>query len=142
KIEEFTGDTVVRTTWEALYRGMDLVVKHRVNWINSEFTIELDIYSKTPVYTINKGDEFMLKLYNGDIIKLESLETKISSPQISQYGSGSIVKIAYLLTQNSIDLLKKDDIDKIRINTNKGYLEGELTKKQSQKLIKAIEILE
>lgn len=144
KIDEFTNNSVKRTSWEKLVWEMDLTVYYRISKINEIVLIELKASNRS-VFSIAKDQELMLKLVNGEIIKLLNVEyvlTCTGCGAIGLNGSGAEgIHATYMLDKETIDKIKVSQIEKIRIYTSKGYFEKELKEKFAKSIISSISLI-
>lgn len=147
RIDEFTGDTIVRTSWETLHAGFDFASYFRVTWINSDFYFELKLMvAGGKVFSINKNDEIILKFNDGSIMKINAMKYGITSIGAGARGlSGSNamgLEMNYFLQNRNIKILDKKLIEKMRIYLTDSYIECKLSKRNSKKIQNAVKMLE
>lgn len=148
KVDEFTEKAIKRTSWETMTMKFGFVTYFRVSSVNhyKYFDLKMMIGSDGKVFSISKDQELMLKLDNGEIVKLKNIESTVTCRGCGAKGlSGSSahgIKVSYSINQDEFNLLKNNLIKKYRVYTNDGYYEKELKSKQSKKIIKALELIE
>jgi len=144
KIDEFTKNSVKRTSWEKLVFELDLTAYFRISKINDIFYFDLKAMDQS-VFSIAEGQEIMFKLKNGKIIKLNNLEYALTCTgcgAIGYAGSGGIgIKVSYEISKEFLDLLRANQVEKIRIYTSKGYIEKEIKEKFAKKLENAFKLI-
>lgn len=145
KIDDFTNNTVKRTSWETINMTMKFTAYFRISKINDNFYFDLKMMIGTGVFSIGEGQEIMFKLSDGEIIKLPNLEYAITCTGCGAKGfSGSQaqgIKVSYGITPEQIKKLKNNLAIKIRIYTNDGYVENDLKSKYYKKVQKAISLV-
>jgi len=128
--DEFTGKKVIITKQERVTSG--LMRKLFWNYRSYDNKVILDIYDfrdmTTDIFTIRKGNSFMIKLANDEIITLKANESKTS-----KYGKSS-TSIAISLDIDSLSLVKLSSIGikKIRIYEREEYTEVDISDKGSR----------
>ena len=147
KIDDFTGNTVKRTSWETLNMTMKFTAYFRISKINDNYYFNLKMMlGGGSVFSIGEGQEFMFKLSNGEIIKLPNLEYAITCTGCGAKGfSGSQaqgIQVSYRIMPEQIEKLKNNPAIKIRIYTNDGYVENDLKPKYYKKVQKALSLVE
>ena len=144
KVDEFTGNSIKRTSWEILNQTMKFNAFTRISEINGNVYLDLKLMTGK-VFAIDEGDEFMLKLNNDEILKLQNLKYEITCTGCGARGySGSQAQglsVVYLLSKDQIDKLLEFGIMKIRIYTTDGYLEEDLKTKNSNVLMNSLKLL-
>lgn len=147
KVDEFTNNTVKRTSWEMFNSDFKFTAYFRVSQINDNqyFDLKLMLASGS-VFSIGKDQEIMFKLSNDTIIKLPNLEYSVSCRGCGAKGlmgsEAQGIQVSYPISKTQSDLLKSISIAKVRIYTNDGYIEDEMKTKNAVKIKKALALLE
>jgi len=147
-IDDFTGDKILRTSWEKLIYNNKTVTYFRLVKINDFRFVQLKIMYgnfNRRVFSINKQQESMIKFTNGEIAKLFCTDYTITCTgcgAIGINGSGAQgIKVSYIL--NNIEYEKfTDRIEKIRIYTSIGLIDNEIKPKHSKLFINALKLIE
>lgn len=146
EVDDFTNNTVKRTSWETINMTLEFAAYFRVSKINDNFYFDLKMMMGTSVFSIDKGQELMFKLANEEIIKLPNLNYAITCKGCGARGfSGSEaqgIKVSYPITLEQIKKLNENMAVKIRIYTNAGYVENDLKLKYQKKIQKALLLFE
>jgi hypothetical protein len=140
KKDEFTGNSIIRTSWETIQSNFHFTGYFRISRINDHIYFDLKmILGSGGVFAINKDDQLMFKLENDSIITLYNLEYALTCSgcgAISLAGSSAQgIKTSYSLSEQNVEELKKFKIVKWRIYTTNGYVEDEI-KEKKQELIR------
>jgi hypothetical protein len=142
EVDEFTGNSIKRTSWELLSTFKPYF---RISKINNSYTFQIKLMLGN-VFSIDKGEFLMLKLDNDSIVKLPNLEYAITCTgcgAVGYLGSGAQgIHVKYILHEEAREKLKKHLVTKIRIYTSDGYVDYDTKKKNAQKIIKALEIID
>lgn len=137
-IDEFTGNSVKRTSWETLNMTMQFTAYYRISKINDHYYLNLKMMLNK-VFSISKDQEFMFKLDDGTVLKFLNLEYTTTCRGCGAKGfSGSEaqgIEVSYPVKKEQIDILINNRIEKLRIYTNDGYLENEVSEKRSKEII-------
>ena len=146
KIDEFTKDTIKRTSWKSLRENMFETYYFRISKINNSYYFGLKIMLNNTVFSIDKENELAFKLENDSIITLNNLQYKITSygdGAISPAGSASLgIHVEYAgLNKILIDTLKKHKVVKIRIYFIDKYKEVDINDKHAQFIINALNLI-
>lgn len=136
KVDDFTGEKVVTTSWEKVYSG-GMTGKNqtriRLRHEGSSDFIEFRIFTDC-VASCDKGKEILLKTNNG-IIKVHNLEYTLTKPgDWNPNGINDKLGIYLVCSGSDIHKLAKEAIIKMRITLSDGYRDLELKEKESQKL--------
>jgi hypothetical protein len=146
KVDEFTNNSIKRTSWETLNMSMDFTAYYRISSINNQKYFDLKLMIGAKVFSINKDQELMFKLENGEFVKLPNLEYSITCTGCGAIGfSGSQAqgaKIMYPIDDAQFEMLKNNTVVKVRIYTSDGYVEDETKEKYAIKMQKAIKLVE
>lgn len=119
KTDEFTGDKSVHTDFTRFSSPFK-------DNINSEFmfyysqsdnlaALVIRVQSRKSYNYAKRGSDFFIKLENGEVIKL----TTIDDPELEE----SYVQSACMITLDELKQLAYNKIDKCRLDTDKGYIE-------------------
>jgi hypothetical protein len=146
EVDEFTGNTVMRTSWETLYASLKFTSYYRVSKINNDYYLDLKIVMNGAVFSIDEGAELMIKLKTSEIISLSNLEFKVTclgcGAKGLAYSSAQGIQVSYKLSKSQIDELKKGIGTKLRIYTSKGYLEGNIKARNYKKFKNALGLID
>jgi len=144
KIDEFTKNSIKRTSWETLtnpsFNG-NFASYVRISKINSTFYLNFKMWNNG-IFSILKDDNLFFKLKNDSIVTLFANESTISCRGCGSKGmAGSDafgVKVNFNLDSKDIELLKGSEIEKIRIYTTGGYLEKAVKERFSEVIKKEL----
>lgn len=136
KIDDFTGEKVVETSWEKIYQGgatgknqTRIRFRHEGGIDFIEFRIFTDC-----VASCDKGQEILLKTNSG-IIKVYNLEYTLAKPgDWNPKGVNNKLGIYLVCSGSELEKLKKESVSKIRITLSEGYRDLELKEKDSLKM--------
>lgn len=146
KVDEFTNNTVKRTSWETLNMTMKFTAYFRVSSINDHDYFDLKLMLGGKVFSIGKDQEIMFKLDNGEFVKLPNLKFTITCTGCGAKGySGSAaqgIKVSYPIDKEQFEKLKNNTVVKIRIYTNDGYVENDTKEKHAKKIQTALKLVE
>ncbi|MDB5274068.1 MAG: hypothetical protein JWO58_2435 [Chitinophagaceae bacterium] len=145
--DAFTKRQIKRTSWETLSMSMDFTAYYRISKIDSTIYFDLKMMiASGSVFAINKGQEIMFKLTNGEIVKSGSLEYAITCTGCGAKGyvgsAAQGIDISYLLDSTQINLLKNNVVEKVRIYTTDGYVEHIIKSGAYTKLKKSLSLIE
>jgi hypothetical protein len=144
KTDEFTKNSVKRTSWETLSSSSVANAHFRISLINEYETFDVKLMINK-VFSIDKDQELMFKLANGDVVKLQNLKYTITCNGCGATGlAGSEaegIQVVYPLAKEQIEQLKANKIVKVRIYTNDGYVEDDVKDKNAEKIIKSLQLL-
>ncbi len=130
KVDEFTGEKMKTTSWEKFNFSFssNFIAYGRFMKMEDEIFFNLKMRMTTSkVFSMDKGEKFMIKMKSGEIIELRNTEYEIScigcgSPGLE--GSGVYgVDLKFRLSNSQIESLIKEEAYKVRINTSIGYVE-------------------
>ena len=145
KVDDFTGNSIKRTSWETLNMTMTFTAYFRISRINDNFFFDLKMITGS-VFSIGKGQKLMFKLSDGEIIELQNFKYAISCIGCGAKGiSGSGVqgiRVLYPISSENIKKLKNNLAVKIRVYTNDGYLEIKIKSTKFRKVQKALSLVE
>jgi hypothetical protein len=146
EIDEFTGNTVKRTSWETFNNNTGFYGHFRISKINNSYFFDLKMMIGNSVFSINQNDELLFKLSNDDVVTLNNIEYSLACIGCGAKGfagsQGYGVNTSYPISIEQIEQLKNSDIVKIRIYTSKGYVESDIKAKHASKINKALTIIE
>lgn len=138
KKDDFTGKLVKRTSWESLFSSSDGVAHFRVSEVGDDETIDLKLMLGGKVFSIEKDNEMMLKLDDGEVVTLACFQYAISSKgagATGMNGSGAQgVQVMYPITKDQATQLKAHKIVKVRIVYTEGALDSDVNDKNATKL--------
>jgi len=150
KVDEFTNNKVMRTSWETLNISWKYTGYFRISQINETMYFDLKMsiaegLSKGRIFSIGEGQEIMFKIESGEIIKLKNLKhevTCIGCGAIGYAGSaGYGLSVSFLLSKENAEKLKNNKVVKIRIYTSDGYVEDDTKLKHAEKIISSLNLL-
>lgn len=146
EIDEFTGDLVKRTNWVEFSSNMKFTGRFRISRINDMTFFNLKMVVNGSVFSMDKGEKLMFKMKNGDIVELNNLKYTITCIGCGASGllSSGIpgIEVAYFLSNETIEILKKNTAVKIRIYADDFYVENDLRANQYAKIQKALFLVE
>lgn len=146
KVDDFTNNSVKRTSWETINMDMKFTAYFRLSKINDAMYFDLKMMIGGGVFAIGEDQELMFKLKDGQIVKLKNLEHTITCRGCGANGlSGSNahgLKVSYLITAEQAGLLTDSVVEKIRIYTTDGYVEDDLNSKTNSKIQRALALIE
>lgn len=147
EVDEFTGESIKETSWAtisaSLFKGF--FAYYRFTKINETYYFNFKLIDKGQVFSIDKGQEFLFKLENNDILKLVNPKTKISC-----YGCGSIslvgseaegVEVAYPISKQQLETLKKFSPAKFRVYVDEKHIEKTIRPKFVKKFYDVISLI-
>lgn len=142
KIDDFTNDTIITTSWEKIYGGGlsgQNQTRIQLKKIGSENYMYFRIFTND-VASINKGSKVLIKTSN-DIVNATVVEYAITepgawSPSKINNKLGIFFKCAY-----DVNELQSFTIEKIRIPFTDGNLDLDIKKKDSDKIQKMISMI-
>jgi hypothetical protein len=152
QVDEFTKNTVKRTSWEPLSKTGRMYAHVRAAKINDKYSLDLKLMFKegllygTSVFAVKDGQNVMLKLDNDSIVKLDVLKYEISCRgcgAINLIGSdGQGVHLIMLLDKETVAYLSGNKVVKIRVYTTDGYTESDIKEKHQQSISSLFKLLE
>jgi len=143
KIDEFTKHHVIESSWFTIKSNFGKEYKCKLSKIDSDkITLVLKMVTTgSMVYSINAGDELMLKLDNDSIVTLHCLEYVISSMSHSGSITSTFSQQRYSLYYNDIKQILEHKVFKFRVYTSEGYIEIDILNEDNQiKLSNAIKL--
>jgi len=144
KTDDFTKKIVKSTSWETLYTTMTANAYFRisVNGDNEFFDLK---YQEGKIFSIDKDEELMFKLDNGEIVKVLNLEYKITCEGCGSKGfigrGAEGIQVSYPLDKETIEKLKGHKVVKVRINITTGFYENEVKDKNAAKITASLNLL-
>lgn len=147
KIDDFTKNTVKRTSWETLNMSMKFTAYFRISKINEHTYFDLKMgIGLGEIFSIGKDQEIMFKLANDSIVSLPNLEYALTCKGCGAKGymgsAAQSIQVSYPINIEQIEFLKKEKALKVRVYTNTGYVEDELKDKNALKIKKALSLVE
>lgn len=151
KVDEFTKNKVKKSSWELLtkgsFRANSFRSFFRFSQINDAYYIDIKMMPISGgVYSISKGAELMFKVDTGQIISLKNIDYTISCRGCGAKGfAGSEAmgtQTSYVISKDDLLLLKNKLIHKMRIYTNDGYMEEEISDKSRELIVGTINLLD
>ena len=146
QVDEFSNNSVKRTSWETLNMTMTFSGYFRISRINDNNYFDLKLMLGGSVFSIDKDQQIMFKLDNGEFVKLSNLEYRITCTGCGAKGfSGSSaqgIKVSYPIDKEQFEQLRNNTVVKIRIYTNDGYVEDDTKEKHAKKIPAALKLVE
>ena len=136
KIDDFTGEKVVTTSWEKIYSGgatgknqTRIRFRHEGGVDLIEFRVLTDCAT-----SCNKGQEMLLKTNDG-IIKVKNVEYTLAKPgDWTPNGINSKLGIYIVCLGSDLEKLSNETVTKMRLTFSDGYRDIALKEKDSSKL--------
>lgn len=137
--DDFTGDTIIKTSWEKIYSGGMTgkdQTRIQIQQINGTQYILFRVFTNR-VVSISQGSEIMFKTADG-IVKALATDYAIAEP--GAWSPNAINKNLGILFTTKVDLsLFSGEIEKIRIPFNDGNLDLSIKDKEADKISKMIQ---
>ena len=145
-VDEFTNNKIKRTSWTSINNMLRFTAYFRISRINDNYYFDLKLMIGTSVFSIEKDQELMFKLSNGEVIKLLNTQYAITCTGCGAKGflgsQAQGIHTSYYFTNEQIKKLKEIPAIKIRIYTSKGYVEDNIKPKYYKKLQTALFLVE
>lgn len=141
KIDDFTGEKVITTSWEKIYTG-GLTGKNqtrvRFRHENNRDFMEFRLFNDC-VTSCNKDDEVLIKTNNG-LVRLSNSTYTLSKPGDWTPSAINNKQGIYSICYGDMTKLKDSKAKKIRFYLTDGYRDIELKEKDSEMLNKLYNI--
>ena len=142
KVDDFTKNSVIRTSFEVLSRsGFNSYC--RINKINQSYYLQIRVMNGS-VLSVRFNSDVMFKMSNDSIISLKVMEgasSCIGCGAIGFLGSASPgIDFQVILTSEEIEQFKSLKVKKVRIYTIDGYIEAEVKEKFSDIIAKELNL--
>lgn len=139
KIDEFTKQSIQKTSWETLFSTTKGTSYFRISKIDNILFVQLKFRLnegfETKSFSIEKNQELMFKTKEGEIITLKNLKstvTCVGCGAISFNASQALgIEVSYQMSEEQFNILKNSFLEKIRIYTDIDYKEFEIKKKNA-----------
>ena len=135
EIDDFTGERVVETSWERIYRGGatgSYQTRVRFRYENGKEYIEFRIYTGY-VTSCLAGDRILMKTDKG-IVRVSNVEYAVTEAG-AWHPDGINARLGiYLVCRGDMDMLAESDVRKVRFYFNKKYVDIELGGKGAETL--------
>jgi len=145
EVDEFTGVSIKQSSFERLNWDYDFTVYARLTKTGNQYWLDIKMIQAGKVFAIDKGDELMLKLDDGNVVKLKNKEFTVTCRGCGAAGSGGSsapgLQVHYLLQENEFNQLLHSAITKLRIHTTDGYLESPVKQKYDKKFKRSMELV-
>lgn len=147
RVDDFTGNSVKRTTWEKIEQSMaNGTFFIQASKLNSYYYIGLKVMlNDQRHFAISEGSKLMFKLVDGQILTVNASEYAITGRgdgARGYIGSAAIgIKVDYQMPKQIVDAIAVIPVEKVRMYTNDGYVEFELSEKRSKLLSKTLELV-
>lgn len=138
EVDEFTGKSVIETSWETLNRKTKLYSYVRFREIDNTIFLffRMGTGSGNKAYSVEKGEVLFLKFTDDEVLKLTNHQYQITSVgggAIGLIGSNGLgLELSCLIDQEILSKLKEKTIAKVRVYTSEGYAEAEVNKKHAE----------
>lgn len=142
KTDKFTGKTTEYTPLETIYRRLGAgqageKVEYSLMKINDSLYLYLNIRKGgSGLYQINEGQAAYLKPLGGESIKLKAAATQVSETLMQ--ADGALISNLYYLDGAALDMLRKNDLEGIRVEHQSGNFDYELKGKFAGTIRKAL----
>ena len=146
KVDDFTNNTVKRTSWERITMNMGFTSYFRFSQINANnyFDLKLMLASGS-VFAIDKNQKIMFKLDNGELVTLHNLEYVITCRGCGAKGyigsDAQGIKTSYPIDKEQFEKIMNNTVVKIRIYTTDGYIENDIKEKNAKKISNALKLI-
>jgi len=144
KKDDFSNKSVKRTSWETLYKTLSTESHFSFSKVDSSAFINVKLMIGK-VFSIEKNQELMFKLDNGDIVKLACLEYQVTCNGCGAVGligrQAEGLNAAYWLSKDQLDKLKTHKVVKVRINTIYGYIDEDVKEKNANKIMACVNLI-
>lgn len=142
EIDEFTGKEIIETSWELLTKDRKAKIASYARYRKIDEILYLDVRMILPYhdfFTVREGDVFYIKFSDDEVITLQNNELTFSGIGKGSIGlSGSEANGIFLsfniTSDKTIQKLKENQINKIRLYTTNGYMNAEVKEKYSKKM--------
>ena len=146
EVDEFTKASIKTTSWETITYSGRFVAYASISKIDETYYLNLRVMlPSSEVFSIDKGDELMIKTATDSIITLYNLKYEISCTGCGAKGLlGSGVpgmEVKYKIPSEIVSFLLNTRINKLRIYTTDGYAEGDIKDKNAETLIKLLKLV-
>lgn len=146
EIDEFTGKKIKRTEWVSLTSGMqNKELKQSLVKVDSSYAINIKFTETYTPHSINKGNEMMLKLENGEVVTLYCENSKVSCIGCGATGfvgsKAPGLDVFFPFTKEQLDKLLISSLAKIRLYLNEGYSEFVIKEKSAKKFLEALKAI-
>lgn len=151
-VDELGNDMVKKTSWETLNKSNPkepATVYYRLTYFNNSYYLDVKmlIYAgiRLQSFYIDRDEEFIIKLDNGEIITLycytrtESCQGCGSTGLLGSSGEG--IYVIYPIDESDLEMLKEHKIVKLRIFTSEGYADCDIKGKDSAKFKRAVNLI-
>jgi hypothetical protein len=134
KVDEFTKNSVKRTSWEPVSKMGKIYAHVRASKINDQYYLDVKtILLAGDVFGIKEGDVVMLKMSTDSILTLNNPKHLVSCKgcgSVNIIGSdGYGVELNLPVLPDQVDYLISNKITKIRIYTTDGFVESDIKEK-------------
>lgn len=148
KIDEFTKDSIRRTSWEILSRTLKSEGYFRISQINGQYSFDLKLMLGSgpgKAFSINEGDKLMFLTVDDEIIELINLKYALTCNGCGSkglVGSNRLgIEVTYKIEHKYIESLSIKQLKKVRIYTSLGYEEISLNGEQAKMIRDSLNLL-
>ncbi|MFI2744192.1 hypothetical protein ACG2LH_15770 [Zhouia sp. PK063] len=149
--DEFKKKEYSRTEWDVLLKK-SIVLTNSIKYSLVKYSDSIYINAKiildggNKVFAVRDNEELLLLLDNDETVTLKNSKYTVSSEGGASSGliGGSkygLTLLYYFANQKDIRNLVKSPIKKVRIYTNEGYLEGDISKKNSRHFAQNLKLI-
>lgn len=145
KVDEFTKNTVKRTSWNVLTPANKFRSMVRVSAINGLSTLNLKVICGGDVFSVEEGAKLMLMTETDSVVTLSNDEYAIS--RIGEGSDGMAfsalrgVNLTFIVPESSRGVLRENKIKKIRLYTTDGYVESEVKSGNADLIMKQFDLV-
>lgn len=146
QVDEFTNQSIIRSSWEPLSKTMNGSIHFRISKINSFYFLELKMIlgQGGSVFAIDEDNQLMFKLSSGDIVTLHNKTYTITCEGCGAVGfvgsTAQGIQVTYPLNDDQVKTLKSSSIEKMRVYRTKDYIEETLKSKYSNNVVNALKL--
>lgn len=141
-IDEFTGSRIIETSDVDISNDFWCSMKK----VNNVYFLNLYFNGGNNIYTMNQGDEFLLKLEGGGIISLKNNKMVVSEYVYFTVGSTTIshftISPTFIIDEVTLKVLKNTKILNVRLHFSDKYSDGLVKEKNSIKLMKMFSLID
>tara|TARA_R100000353_G_scaffold43121_1_gene34523 strand:- start:71472 stop:71993 length:522 start_codon:yes stop_codon:yes gene_type:complete len=138
EVDEFTGNTIMETSWEVLNRKSKLSSYVRFRKIDNRIYLNFRMTSGygSRTFSVDEGEVLYFKFSDDEILKLSNTDyqlTTIGGGTIGLLGSHGVgLELTCRISQEILAKLSQKTLDKVRVYTSIGYVEAEVKRKRAE----------
>jgi hypothetical protein len=146
EVDEFTGRKVKHTSVEVLTKNMRFSLFYRIMSEDNKKVVNIKMMIGAKVFSIAEGDEIMFKMAGGQVVTLPCLAFVVTCTGCGARGfggsTGQGINAQYFLSRENFELLRTNDLEKIRVYTSLGYAEADIAKGNAETFRRSFVILD